>query len=303
MYIGLVLAAALAQASTPAKVCLDDGSQIYMSCMTDKVTVATKYGELAIPITDIRYIDFCFRAPDDAGAMIDTNIKLLGSESYKQRTAALNDLQRFGRLAYPSLKRVNSPDLEILKRVKILLAEMEKTSNLPDTRDHDIIITNGFQVNGKITTKSFKMTSPVLGEHALQLHSLRYLNFFNNATEVELSVDATRTHADWFDTNLVVDKTNQLSITASGQIDCWPQTPGQYMAGPGGHNIPGKDGRYLTGALIGRIGEHNESFMVGEQFEAPVNNEGKLFLRIVSSSWGTASVGTYKVKVKVGYKR
>ena len=63
------------------------------------------------------------------------------------------------------------------------------------------------------------------------------------------------------------------------------------MAGIGG-------GRgFAGGALLGRYGESGEPFLIGEDYKGRAFREGKLFLQIAPSPFGTASTGAYKVKI------
>jgi hypothetical protein len=51
------------------------------------------------------------------------------------------------------------------------------------------------------------------------------------------------------------------------------------------------------GALLGKIGENGEPFVVGERYEATPEKEGTLFLQIAPSPWQCPSAGTYDVKI------
>jgi hypothetical protein len=81
----------------------------------------------------------------------------------------------------------------------------------------------------------------------------------------------------------------------SGQVDLWPQTPGQYMTGPAGYEA-GRPG-HLPGMLLGKIGENGKVFVIGERYDGTPGQDGKLFLHIVPSPWGNPSTGGYAVRV------
>ena len=53
----------------------------------------------------------------------------------------------------------------------------------------------------------------------------------------------------------------------------------------------------MAGALIGKVGEHGKAFLIGERFDGVPNEEGKLFLQIVSTAWNNASSGSYRVRI------
>jgi hypothetical protein len=116
----------------------------------------------------------------------------------------------------------------------------------------------------------------------------------------EFVVDAGKFGSEvdqWFDTGMVVDPSLRLCVNAEGQIDLWPQGPGQYMAAPKGFNTTGKGGNFLAGALVGRVGENGKSFLIGERYEGSPSEEGKLYLHIVPSPWNNASTGNFRVRV------
>src|SRR5262249_41740691 len=106
---------------------------------------------------------------------------------------------------------------------------------------------------------------------------------------------------EWFDTGITVDATLRVMLTSEGQVDLWPQGPGQYLASPKGFNTTGKGGMFLAGALIGRVGERGKAFVIGERYEGTSGEEGRLYLQIVASPWNNASAGTYRVRVRTDH--
>src|SRR4051794_29364358 len=100
--LSLVLAASsrsLAQESTTspsrpsiAEVRFGDGSIVRMTLLQETVEVQTKYGKLAIPISDIRRVEFGLHVPPDLHQQITQSIKRLGSDVYKERDGASREL-------------------------------------------------------------------------------------------------------------------------------------------------------------------------------------------------------------------
>jgi hypothetical protein len=97
-----------------------------------------------------------------------------------------------------------------------------------------------------------------------------------------------------------VDARQQFRIHATGQVDLWPQTPGQYVASPKGFQTVGKGGQFQAAALIAKVGEHGKAFNVGEQYQGSAAEEGRLYLLIVPSPWNNASTGRYSVRIQTG---
>src|SRR5262249_56247493 len=92
-----------------------------------------------------------------------------------------------------------------------------------------------------------------------------------------------------------------LVIQASGEVDMYPLGGyvGQYKTGPNGNmtwGIHPQDGK-VSGALIGRVGDGGQEFVVGQRYEGRPGQLGKLYLRVGASPWSNAPSGEYKVTV------
>src|SRR5205807_2697 len=146
----------------------------------------------------------------------------------------------------------------------------------------DVIHTSEFTVIGIITSPTLKAHSPHFGEVTLKLSELRFMNVRQQGGKAEMVVDAAKHGSaleQWCDTGIVVDPGQRLVVTGEGQVDLWPQGPGQYMAAPKGYNTAGKGGQFMAGALVGKIGEHGKTFFLGDRYEGNVTEEGRLFLQ------------------------
>jgi hypothetical protein len=304
-----ILATAQEAASTKetnakiAEVRFGDGSIVRMTLLQEQLEVMTKYGKLSIPVADIRRIEFGMHLPSGMNEQITNSIKLLGSEVYRDREGASKDLLQAGHWACPSLhKACKSPDAETAQRATHLLKQItEKTSpELLRVKEEDVIHTNEFTVVGKVLSHTLKANSPHFGDVALKLCDLRCLHVRQQCNTGEHYVDAAKYGCEtnqWLDTGVTLDSSMRLVLVVNGQVDLWPQTPGQYVAGAKGYNAVGKGGPFMAGSLIGRIGDNGKPFLIGEHYETPVGEEGKLYLHIVPSPWNSPSVGGYHVRI------
>src|SRR5207244_2352634 len=130
---------------------------------------------------------------------------------------------------------------------------------------------------------------------------IRSLHMRQQGGKQDLIVDAAKYGSSldqWCDTGIVVDVSQRLTITSEGQVDLWPQGPGQYVAAPKGYNTAGKGGQFMAGGLVGRIGETGKGVFIGGRFEGAASEEGKLYLLIVPSPWNNASAGNYRVRIQ-----
>jgi hypothetical protein len=196
--------------------------------------------------------------------------------------------------------------MEVAYRAAGLIKQISErvAPELLKMREEDVIHAAEFTVIGKISSQTLKAHSPHFGDVSLKLSELRTMHMRQHGGKSELIVDAGKHGSaldQWCDTGISVDAAQRLVVTAEGQVDLWPQGPGQYMAAPKGYNTAGKGGQFMAGALIGRIGESGKAFYIGERYDGTANDEGRLYLLIVPSPWNNASSGQYRVRVQTDH--
>jgi hypothetical protein len=297
-----------------AEILFANGSTVRMALLQEKIEVQTRYGKLEIPLADIQRIEFGVHLTPDVAKRVEAGILKLGSSQYAEREDGARELAALGANAYPALlKALKSTDQEVVRRSEKILTDIR--GRIPEkelrSREEDLVVTPGFTVVGRIVSGALKGKSEYFGSVQLQLPQLRHLRHLHNPGEIQLSIDAAQygsAHGQWMDTGMSVEGNTSLLIVASGTIDIYPQTPGQYVSTPKGYgNIVMTPGakvaptptnmRNYSGALFGRVGDSGDAFYVGERFEGAPGREGRLFLHIVPSPWNNASSGTYQVKV------
>jgi hypothetical protein len=291
-----------------AEVRLHDGSLVRMTILQDSVDVLTKYGKLTIPLRDIRRIEFGRHLPEGVEPQIEQAIKQMGDDDFKKRDTAAKQLEGLGPMAYPALQKVAAAtgDLEVVKRASLVLKRIDNAVPPEQLKfkHEDTIQTVEFTITGRIVSPAIKVRSDTFGEFDLKLCQLRSLHQRTQSGDVEMMVDSSQfgtTNEQWFDTGVVMDSNLRLSIRADGQIDLWPQGPGQYVTSPKGYSTAGKGGVYMAGSLIARIGENGKTFVVGESYEGNPGVEGKVYLQVVPSPWNNVSNGSYKVRLRTDY--
>ena len=288
-----------------AEVRFCDGSLVRMTLLQDDLEVMTKYGKLTIPFREVRRIDFGLHLPEGVGQHIDHSIKQLGSETYKERDEAVKHLVHYGALAYPFLQRAsNNPDPEVSQRASGVIKRItEKTA--PENlrlKEDDYIQTVEFPITGRILHPIIRAHSTHFGDLSLKLSDLRTLFVRGTSSENELVVEAAKfgnSPDQWLSSGVIVDPSQRLLIVGDGQVDLWPQGPGQYVTGPKGYSTAGKGGTFMAGALIGKIGENGKTFIIGERYEGTPTEEGRVFLQIVPSPWNNASSGSFRVRISM----
>ena len=293
--------------SQPAEVRLNDGSLVRMTVLQESVDIMTKYGRLTIPLSDIRRIDFGLHLPDGVEPQIQGAIKQMGSDTYRDREDAVKQLVSFGPMAYPSLQQAaRSKDLEVVKRATAAMRRIDDKVAPEQLRIkyEDTVQTAEFTITGRIVSPAIKVHSETFGEFDLKLSQLRSLHQRGHTGDIEMIVDAGQfgTSTDqWMDTGVLVDGNLRLIIRSEGQVDLWPQGPGQYLTSPKGYSTAGKGGTHMAGTLLGRVGDNGKVFVIGEQYEGAPANEGKVYVHIVPSPWNNVSSGSYKLRIRTDY--
>jgi hypothetical protein len=297
-----------------------DGSVIRAVILQESLEVLTRYGKLSVPSKEIRHIEFGVHLPPIIEKRVSAAIRELGSEQYKNREAAVQELVSLGASAYPALYHAaKSTDLEVAQRVELALKRIR--AKVPAKhlrlREDDLIVTPTFTIVGRIVTPSIQARAENFGDLSVRVSQLRVIRMMGGGREVELTVDAGKHVANggqWLDTGFEVQSNTRLVVAAVGQIDLWPQGPGQYVCGPQGYgtagrvaaggnrivlgNAPGLGaaGQY-PGALLGRVGDNGPVFLIGENFQGAPGREGRLFLQIGANPWNNPCSGSFHVRI------
>lgn len=296
-----------------------NGSMVRMILQSDKLDVATPYGKLAIPVEDIRAIEFGIHFPDGIDSRIQQAIKTLGGENYADRDLASKTLVQLGPYSFPAVfEATRAPDLETSNRAKTLLKQLQAKHPKKDLKVsvEDRVITPSFTVVGRILTPSLKAKAELFGDVNLpvaRMRGLRALNALGQDIDVIIDAGKYAVQGQWMETDFKVDGRSAITVTAKGSVDCWPQQQGQFQTGPNGLQGRGQGmnvfippGRRINGPLnnqtyggmlIGKIGEDGQPFTIGEHYEGTPETQGKLYLHIGPSPWNVQSVGSYEVKI------
>ncbi len=300
-----------------AEVRFANGSMVFMTILHEPIEVQTEFGKLTVPPRSIRSIEFGVHLPDGLDAKLQILLKQLSSKNYRLRDAAVKELAALGSHAYPALqaaaKEKDQPEAAQRALVAMKLIERKVPAKQLRLKPEDVIRTTKFTIIGRILNASIKARAEYFGEVSLKPYQLHTIRCLEGAGETEVTVDAARygsAHHQWLDTGIMVDSQLDLVIIASGQVDLWPQGPGQYMSGPGGMGAgaraqPGAvvaNGVAVTGGmLVGRIGEDGAAFVIGDRYAGRPARVGKLYLHIGPSPWNNASTGSYRVRIATGH--
>src|SRR5262249_36958096 len=143
-------------------------------------------------------------------------------------------------------RTLKSENPEVVRRVQAVLklTESKLGSEKAELRDYDIVETTEFTAKGRIEVGVLKVRTKFFGEATVKLTDIRsFRGISSGAGGGEFTLDASLyakvNQSQWMETSIEVSSGQQLEITVSGQVDLWPQGPGQYMAGPAGQGVGG----------------------------------------------------------------
>lgn len=283
-----------------------NGDKLRMSLLASHLNVNTSFGKLKVPWRSVVKIEFGLHVVAGDQERINLAARKLSSDVYKEREVGNSEFLRLGYLALPALRRIqkDNPDGEASLRAAGLVRSIGDLApaallNLPD---YDEIRTSEFTIRGKIAEEALAVHSVHFGNVSLSLSGLQTVTGRSALVSQEFVLDASKVGSSldtWFDTGLLLSAKQRLVVTAEGQVDLWPQGPGQYMAAPKGYNTVGKGGQFLAGALIGKIGNTGKAFFLGDRLDNVFESEGNLYLQITPSPWNNVSAGSYAVKVRL----
>jgi hypothetical protein len=304
-----------------------NGSMVRMVIQSEKLEIATPYGNLSVPVEHIRAIEFGLHFPEGTAAKIELAVKNLSSSSYKDRDNASNALVELGPFSFPAVyEATKAKDAEVAARAKEIVKKLQAKHNRKDLKItiDDKVVTPTFTITGRILTPSIKVKTEYFGEAKLELTQMRTLRALGVlSADIDVKVDAA-TYANagqWLNTKYQIDGHTPIVITAKGLVDALPQQPGQQISGPngmqgqmggrifvgGGGGMGGGAvgagrkigivGQMHAGMLLGKIGENGEPFMIGERYEDTPEADGTLYLHIGPSPFGCPSSGSYDVKI------
>jgi hypothetical protein len=306
-------------------------SNVRLTVQSAELEIETPYGKLAVPIRDIRAIDFGLHMPEGFPARIDRAVKDLDSADFRTRESAGKTLVDLGPYSYAAVNEVSrDKNPETSRRGKEILKKLQANHPKKDLKldRDDKVVTPTFTIVGRILTPSIKVDAEYFGAAVLSLTKMRTLrNLAAAFREVTLTVDAARygVAGQWLETDFQTRGSSSFVITARGTVDLMPlQAPGQNVVGPnglqgarvgfgggaaagGGVAFVGKKGRGAMfagvilpqshgGMLFGKIGETGDIFPIGDHYEGSPENSGKLYLHIGPSPWGQ-SAGSYQVVI------
>ena len=287
---------------------LADGSKITGQVEIEAVTIATAYGQLKVPVSELLRLRVARGSDEATRAKVADLIAKLGAAKFEVRQKASEELLKLGPVAMEQLREATkkNSDAEIRTRAEKLLDELE--SSLAEAEDEDEvdtplvgqddeIVTRRFTARGRIEVENFSMETKY-GKLNIPRGQV-IAAVFGTRDDISKRVKVTGQHTttNMVKTRIKVNAGDHISIKASGSINY--QNWGQACSPEGNQNYFGNYNNHPGMALLGRIGNSGTFFLVGESLKQRATESGELYLLINYQGSAGGTDGEFKVKITV----
>jgi hypothetical protein len=270
-----------------------DGSKVRGTLVGDVLSIATPYGTLQVPASDCLAVEFGGRL----NAKAQADVKDLGDKDHKTREAASKRIALLGPAAWPVVNKLalEEPDPEAKRRLELAakaLADRHPGATL--LHPHDTFrLRGGAVIHGTLAATELHLVSDAFGKLPVAVERIQSLVASSDATITVPADDG------WTASGIHVSPGQRVRITAEGQVDLFPQQPGQYVSGPKGYTMHGRNGAaWMAGTLLVRAG-NEPAQVVGESLVWTFQRHEQLMFHVVPSPWQNASSGAFRCTIKV----
>jgi len=270
-------ATADASKPTPHAVELRSGTVLVGEIEPPTWRVTTAFGELMVPVVEIRRVRFGRRAQPERLARVEEAVRNLASSNPERRDFARASIVQEGIFAVPSLRETvkTNPDPEVKRIAAEILKELD-----PDDEavvpDDDQVDTQRFSLLGQIQLEAFKVNVKELGALVVKRGDVESIRSAAPDDATKITIEGANCWPNnWLDTKIKVEKGEKLKITASGTI-FFPNW-GQAFTPDGNQNM-GMMNNMMVGTLAARIGPKGTIFRVGSSFTGVMPATGTIQL-------------------------
>lgn len=152
-----------------------DGGQLVVGLLKSEITIHTRFGNLQIPLSEIRQIQLATRLTTLDIGKIHKNVKLLASDNPDVRNEARRKLFQLGSRAWLLIKDAEKDSnakiaAEAAKLAEKMLGENSEGSLKP--RELDIVQTGSSVISGRIIGTKLSVLTAQFGRQEISLASL-----------------------------------------------------------------------------------------------------------------------------------
>lgn len=265
---------------------LIDGSLLKLKLRDSHVHLKTEYGDLRIPTSDIRRIDFATRLDAELARSIDAAVLELSHDDYEVREQASQRLAAFGAAAYAALlKAADHDDLEVVHRAEKLLSSIRETLSADqyEVRVDDVVHTAKSKLAGQLDVASLLVETEPFGKQELKLTSLRSVRLTSLGDTAEKAALPDPGTLSSYQGQVG----KQLHFRVTGGV-AGQQFRGGFVGGAvWGSDVYTLDSTLAAAAVHAGVVQSGETTVVAVSLLGPQNSfEGSTRNGITTSSWG-----------------
>lgn len=298
---------------------LKNGDVITGKSTLPKVTFATSYGTLSIPVEKINTIKFgIFSDKTKEGAVNPDLSKLQNLKDDNEAKVVYDRLLAFGTPILSTVKTfTENPFYKMTDRenytIEMLLDELYKKANLSYGQSvNDIVTFDGTNtLDGIISVGDIQLQSEY-GNLTLKRDKIESMDISvidesvilgdgNFKLKANFHISGNDNNKGWVNTGVSVKYGDKISILSSGKIILKSLSGGSYN--PDGYVSGTKDGAYTDdmttkyGSVIYKIGDFGDIKQAGSKFDGTAEADGIIYISIYETVFDKGNSGSYNVKV------
>lgn len=261
---------------------LVDGSHIVGKLITKEIKFKTALGELSVPGHLLNNLVVAPTLNPQETIIVNRALANIDSQDYKLRRQAEVDLSRFGKRAYWICKdglNKEGLSLEAVARLKKVVEEIERKDS-KFIRRSDELHTMEVIAFGKVLNEFVEFESDAVGTIKYPIEKITNLKV---QMEMEVILDGSNDEDNPLEIKLP-GGCDKFSISASGQMDLWPNEAGKYMSGPSGNASGFSSAGGRSGRLDGKINGHH--VILNESYEYKGLAARHILVWVNRSPWG-----------------
>jgi hypothetical protein len=254
---------------------LRDRSRLRVKLTKDQsVTLRTAYGNLSIPTTELRCVRRGDRLSPEEQQVFTQALKELDSDDFAVRQAAQNKIVALGLVACSALKEaLPNASTEARARMETVLKKIEEGGGA-SAQPLDSAKTRLFEARGTLEVKTFTVNAR-FGTFDIRFDDIDRIQWLAYGELRSVALDVSKACVDWVDTGLDLETGEEALIRCTGQINIQGNT-----TGPEGSQNWGRQGSFLAGAVLGRIGLSGPEFLIAKGSKFTPDTSGRLYVKI-----------------------
>jgi hypothetical protein len=238
------------------------------------VVLRTAYGNLNVPTTELRNIRRGDRLSSEEQQVFSQALKDLDSDDFSVRQAAHAKIVALGIPACGALKdALPGASTEARARIETVLKKVEEGCGRT-SQPLDSVKTRLFEARGILDVKTFTVTAR-FGKFDIRFDDIDRIQWLAYGELGTIALDINKTATEWIDTGVDLEAGEEALTRCTGQVNIQGN-----QIGPEGSENWGRQGQFVVGSVIGRIGLSGREFSIGKGSKFTPDASGRLYAKI-----------------------